>query len=132
MVKFYDRYGKKTIPGRGVFVPVADYSALLAELVEVKRERDDLKLTADVERQKVEFRDKRFATLEARAEAAEAKVKRLEEALTALKNLVALSEGYSPFVGEIYQDRIDRAWDAARAAIAKAEECAALAGGSDD
>ena len=43
------------------------------------------------------------------------------ELLEALEALSALNDNHGPFGGEIYQDRIDRAWDAARAAIAKAK-----------
>ena len=39
--------------------------------------------------------------------------------LAALQGLLALNDNYAPFGGEFYQDRIDRAWDIARAAIAK-------------
>ena len=39
-------------------------------------------------------------------------------AKTALKNLLALNDTHSPFGGEIYRDRVDRAWDAARSALA--------------
>lgn len=46
MVKFYDRYGKKTIPGRGVFVSKDDYAALLAELAEVKHLYKEAQLKA--------------------------------------------------------------------------------------
>jgi hypothetical protein len=40
--------------------------------------------------------------------------------LEALNSLVALNNEHSPFGGEFYQDRLDRAWDAALAAIARA------------
>jgi hypothetical protein len=40
--------------------------------------------------------------------------------LAALQALSALNDNYAPFGGEIYQDRIERAWDNARAAIARA------------
>ncbi len=42
------------------------------------------------------------------------------ELLEALAALLDLNDNYSYFGGEIYRDRIDRAWDNARAAIAKA------------
>lgn len=42
------------------------------------------------------------------------------EMLEALRRLVNLDDNQGPFGGELYQDRIERAWDAARAAIAKA------------
>lgn len=42
------------------------------------------------------------------------------EMLEALTGLLALNNEHSPFGGEFYQDRLDRAWDAARAAISKA------------
>lgn len=34
--------------------------------------------------------------------------------IEALRTLVNLNDGYSPFGGEIYQDRIDATWDRAR------------------
>ena len=42
------------------------------------------------------------------------------ELLEALKTLLNLNDNYSSFGGEIHRDRIDRAWDNARAALAKA------------
>jgi len=39
--------------------------------------------------------------------------------LAALTVLVNLNENHSPFGGEIYQDRVDRAWDTARALVVK-------------
>ena len=42
---------------------------------------------------------------------------RAEKAESALKILVDLNENYSPFGGEIYRDRVDRAWDNARKTI---------------
>lgn len=39
----------------------------------------------------------------------------------ALKSLLDLNDNHGPFGGELYQDRIDRAWDAARAALTKAQ-----------
>jgi hypothetical protein len=42
--------------------------------------------------------------------------------LAALQALSALNDNYAPFGGEIYQDRIERAWDNARAAIARATQ----------
>lgn len=42
---------------------------------------------------------------------------RLMEQADALRSLVALNDNYSPFGGEMYQDRIDRAWERARAAL---------------
>jgi hypothetical protein len=42
-------------------------------------------------------------------------------AKTALKNLLALNDTHSPFGGEIYRDRVDRAWDAARSALASTQ-----------
>jgi len=35
----------------------------------------------------------------------------------ALSMLVSMSDNHSPFGGEIYQDRVDRAWDNARSAL---------------
>jgi hypothetical protein len=40
--------------------------------------------------------------------------------LKALEALMDLNDNGGPFGGEIYQDRVDRAWDNARAAIAEA------------
>lgn len=42
------------------------------------------------------------------------------ELLEALAALLDMNDNYSYFGGEIYRDRIDRAWDNARAALAKA------------
>jgi hypothetical protein len=42
------------------------------------------------------------------------------ELLEALRTLVRMNNDAGPFGGEIYRDRVERAWDAARAAIAKA------------
>lgn len=55
----------------------------------------------------------------ARAEAAEAHVAKLREAL---QELMTLNDAHSPFGGEMYQDRIDRAWDNARAALTRSPE----------
>ncbi|SEN50232.1 hypothetical protein SAMN04489859_100879 [Paracoccus alcaliphilus] len=44
-----------------------------------------------------------------------AEVERLAEALT---SLVELNDEYSPFGGEIYQDRIERTWDRGRQSLA--------------
>jgi len=44
-----------------------------------------------------------------------AEKERLQDALS---TLVLMSENHSPFGGEMYQDRVDRAWDNARAALA--------------
>jgi len=41
--------------------------------------------------------------------------KRLRDALSML---ISMSDNQSPFGGEIYQDRVDRAWDNARSALA--------------
>lgn len=41
--------------------------------------------------------------------------------LAAVQKLMALNNEHAPFGGEFYQDRLDCAWDAARAALAKAE-----------
>lgn len=50
------------------------------------------------------------------SEALEAQVK---AAVEALDRLVGLADDYSPFGGELLQDRVDRAWDSARAALAQ-------------
>jgi hypothetical protein len=41
----------------------------------------------------------------------------IERLRKALKNLLTLKDNYGHFGGEIYQDKIDRAWDEARAAL---------------
>jgi hypothetical protein len=46
--------------------------------------------------------------------AKDSEIERLRDALT---NLVRLNDDHGPFGGEIYQDRIDRTWDRARAAL---------------
>ena len=42
----------------------------------------------------------------------------VREMVDALGRLVALNEEYAPFGGEIFQDRVDRTWEAASAALA--------------
>jgi len=49
----------------------------------------------------------------------DAALAREEALLAALTVLVNLNENHSPFGGEIYQDRVDRAWDTARALVVK-------------
>jgi hypothetical protein len=44
----------------------------------------------------------------------QARIEKLEEALTAL---MELNDNHSPFGGEMYWDRVERIWDAARAAL---------------
>ena len=44
-----------------------------------------------------------------------AEITRLRDAVS---TLVSMSDNHSPFGGELYQDRVDRAWDNARAALA--------------
>lgn len=46
----------------------------------------------------------------------------LRQAIEALKLLNALNENYAPFGGEIYQDRVERAWESTRAVLAIAKE----------
>ena len=58
--------------------------------------------------------DKERATADARLIAA------APELLEALQALMIINDEGGPFGGEIYLDRVDRAWDNARAAIAKA------------
>jgi hypothetical protein len=43
------------------------------------------------------------------------------KAVEALRELVQLNDDYSPFGGEMFQDRINRTWDRARAIIAEIE-----------
>lgn len=42
----------------------------------------------------------------------------LRQAGEVLRALNALNESYAPFGGEIFQDRVERAWEAARAVLA--------------
>jgi hypothetical protein len=49
-----------------------------------------------------------------RTDISQARIAELEAALTAL---MELNDNHSPFGGEMYQDRIERTWDAARAAL---------------
>jgi hypothetical protein len=44
-----------------------------------------------------------------------------DELLEALDALMDINDNGGPFGGEMYHDRVDRAWDSARAAIAKAK-----------
>ncbi len=44
-----------------------------------------------------------------------------DKLVEALEGLVALNNDHSPFGGEFYQDRLDRAWDRARAALSLAK-----------
>ena len=41
----------------------------------------------------------------------------LRQAIEALRNLNELNENYAPFGGEIFQDRVERAWGSARAVL---------------
>lgn len=59
---------------------------------------------------------KHDATIIALAPTLAAEVVRLRDALEAL---LALNDNYSPFGGEIYQDRIDRTWRNARQALSQ-------------
>jgi uncharacterized radical SAM superfamily Fe-S cluster-containing enzyme len=59
-------------------------------------------------------------TDEAQADADGYLIASAPDLLAALQALSALNDNYAPFGGEIYQDRIERAWDNARAAIARA------------
>lgn len=43
--------------------------------------------------------------------------KRIAELDGALRALIDLNDNHGPFGGEMYQDRIDRTWDRARAAL---------------
>jgi hypothetical protein len=49
-----------------------------------------------------------------RTDIADARVKNLEDALSAL---IELNDNHSPFGGEMYHDRVERTWDKARAAL---------------
>ena len=53
-------------------------------------------------------------SLAAERDALQARVAELDGAL---QKLLAMNDDHGPFGGEIYQDRIDRAWDKARAAL---------------
>lgn len=44
-----------------------------------------------------------------------------DELVAALQALLALNDNHSPFGGEIARDRIERAWDSARAALSQLE-----------
>ena len=58
-----------------------------------------------------------IAALEA-SEAARVKAEQERDALKeALRNLNELNENYAPFGGEIFQDRVERAWGSARAVL---------------
>jgi hypothetical protein len=43
---------------------------------------------------------------------------RVQALVEALRELVQLNDDYSPFGGEMFQDRVNRTWDRARAIIA--------------
>jgi hypothetical protein len=64
--------------------------------------------------------DPRKGCLEAASliESQEEQIRRFREALT---KLVEINDNHGPFGGELYQDRIDRAWDAARSALQQKE-----------
>jgi hypothetical protein len=49
-----------------------------------------------------------------RADISQARIAELRAALTAL---MEINDNHSPFGGEIYWDRVERTWDAARAAL---------------
>ena len=44
---------------------------------------------------------------------------KLAKAVEALGRLVALDDDYSPFGGEMFQDRVERTWQKARATLAE-------------
>jgi hypothetical protein len=46
---------------------------------------------------------------------------KLAKAVEALRELVQLNDDYSPFGGEMFQDRVNRTWDRARATLAEIE-----------
>lgn len=62
---------------------------------------------------------KATATLEAENDRLRARGAVLEKAL---EDLVHLNDTYAPFGGELYQDRIDRTWNQARAALTPTTE----------
>jgi hypothetical protein len=43
---------------------------------------------------------------------------RVQALVEALRELVQLNDDYSPFGGEMFQDRVNRTWDRARTALA--------------
>jgi hypothetical protein len=49
-----------------------------------------------------------------RTDISQARIEGLEAALTAL---IEINDNHSPFGGEIYWDRVERTWDAARTAL---------------
>ena len=61
------------------------------------------------------------ADVQAECEANARLVAAAPDLLEALRKLMALNDNRGTFGGELYQDRVDRAWDEARAALAKAE-----------
>ena len=44
---------------------------------------------------------------------------KVQALVEALDRLIALNDDYSPFGGELFQDRVDRTWRSARATLAK-------------
>ena len=66
------------------------------------------------------FDDGATPTHEAAA-AIEALTAERAKAVEALRELVQLNDDYSPFGGEMFQDRVNRTWDRARATLAEIE-----------
>jgi len=69
---------------------------------------------ADLSYADLRYADLSYADLHRIATELAAENKRLRDTLSML---VSMSDNHSPFGGEIYQDRVDRAWDSARAAL---------------
>ena len=87
------------------------------------QERHDAKMTAlEAERDRylrhLTAGAKAMNTLTAERDALAAQ---LAEAVGALAALLDLNDNHGPFGGEMYQDRVDRTWESARATLAKLE-----------
>jgi hypothetical protein len=68
------------------------------------------------------LRDEHLAMTRNEAAAAiEALTAERAKAVEALRELVQLNDDYSPFGGEMFQDRVNRTWDRARATLAEIE-----------
>lgn len=99
---------------RGGRIPT-EAAAAIRELGAQKRE-----LALDVLAASGQAQDAYEAQLEAEAKLVECEA-RLGKAVDALKRLVSLNEDYSPFGGELFQDRVERTWQKARTTLAEIE-----------
>jgi hypothetical protein len=86
------------------------------ELVKRLRERQEFEFIDEYKR--IEWEDE--DALEA-ADRIEALTAERAKAVEALRELVQLNDDYSPFGGEMFQDRVNRTWDRARATLAEIE-----------